>query len=111
MEKIAIQFSGLGVAGLVLAVMLGTSGYAGSAALTASLALLGGPFGMLGGAALLLLLTAAVPIVAMVGVDKLAKEIIQALVKSGKSKKNIRKEIEKFPVISEEMKKKIIGYI
>lgn len=39
---------GMGVPGLVLGILVATSGYAGGAAMTVALATLGGPLGMIG---------------------------------------------------------------
>ena len=49
MDKIVEKIAGLGVPGLILLVAISVSGYAGAAAITAALATLGGPLGMLGG--------------------------------------------------------------
>ena len=53
LDKIADKIAALGVPGLVLVIVMGTTGWAGAAALTTALAVLGGPLGMLGGIALL----------------------------------------------------------
>ena len=49
MDKIVEKIVGLGVPGLILLVAINISGYAGAAAITSSLAILGGPAGMIGG--------------------------------------------------------------
>ncbi|MDP3486811.1 MAG: hypothetical protein Q8S19_02620 [Bacillota bacterium] len=47
MDKLVTKIVALGVPGLILVVAMGVSGWAGGAAITVALA--GGPFGMLGG--------------------------------------------------------------
>jgi len=47
----------LGIPGLELSVVIGTTGLAGGAAIVAALAVLGGPFGILGGIAVLGVMT------------------------------------------------------
>ncbi|MFM6039787.1 MAG: hypothetical protein ACKPBB_18935 [Sphaerospermopsis kisseleviana] len=49
MDKIVDKIAALGVPGLVLVVAMAFTGWAGAAAITTGLAVLGGPFGMLGG--------------------------------------------------------------
>lgn len=53
MDQLVDKIAELGVPGLVLLVAMAVTGWAGAAALTTALAVLGGPFGMLGGIALL----------------------------------------------------------
>ena len=111
MEKIISKLSGLGVVGLVLAVVLSTSGFAGAAALTSSLALLGGPFGMLGGIAFLGILLIVGTEISKYEIEKIAEGIIKKLIAEGKSKEEIIKEINEFPIISKDLKIKLIYYV
>ena len=53
MDKLVNKIVALGVPGLVLLIAMHLTGFAGAAALTAALASLGGPLGMLGGLAVL----------------------------------------------------------
>lgn len=111
MEKIVSKLAGLGVTGLVLAVVIATSGYAGGAALASALAVLGGPFGMLGGIAVLLLISATVDAIAKYGIEKIALGIVNELVNKGKSKDEIIIEINNFPIISSDLKAKLRDFV
>ena len=53
MDKLVDKIVALGVPGLVLLIAMSATGWAGAAALTTALAALGGPLGMLGGIAVL----------------------------------------------------------
>jgi hypothetical protein len=53
LDTVASKIAALGVPGLVLVVAMAFTGFAGAAAITAALAMLGGPLGMLGGIAVL----------------------------------------------------------
>lgn len=55
-DKIVDTITGLGVPGLVLLFAMALTGYAGAAAITTALAALGGPFGMIGGIGMLVVL-------------------------------------------------------
>lgn len=70
-SKVFEVIASLGVPGLVLWVLIATSGFAGGAALTSSLAFLGGPFGMLGGLGVLWILARYGKEVASIGLDGL----------------------------------------
>ena len=111
MEKAISKLAGLGVAGLVLAVVIGTTGFAGAAALTASLAILGGPFGMLGGLAVLGIISIAAAAIAKYGIDQIALGVVQKLLQQGKSKEQIISEINAFPIISGDLKAKLRDFV
>lgn len=53
MDYIVQKIVALGIPGIVLLVAMAASGWAGAAAITTALATLGGPFGMIGGIAML----------------------------------------------------------
>lgn len=91
------RLSDLGVPGLVLLVVISTSPFAGAAAITAGLAALGGPFGMLGGIGVLLLLVPATRLIREVGLPKLSQGVIRGLIARGYSHQQIRGEINKLP--------------
>jgi len=107
MDKVVDKLAGMGVAGLVLAIVISISGYAGAAALTSSLALLGGPWGMIGGIGVLLLIGSVSTAIANYGIDAVAKGIVQKMIDDGKSKSDIKSEIDSFPIISKDMKVKL----
>ena len=111
MEKLVSKLAGLGIAGLVLFFVIGTSGLAGAATLTSSLAVLGGPLGMLGGIFTLGLLEMAASGITKYGFDAIAKGVVEELITKGKSKDEIIEEINDFPVISNDLKTKLRDFV
>lgn len=110
MDKIIDKIVGLGVAGLVLTIAIATTGAAGCAAITTALALMGGPFGMIGGITVLGLISAISTIIAEYGIDKVVTEIVKGLIKKGKTKEEICNELDKNPwklVLSKDLKLKV----
>jgi hypothetical protein len=69
MDEVIRKVVALGLPGILLAIAIATTGFAGGAALTTALAILGGPFGMLGGIALLGIGGLVADAVAKVGID------------------------------------------
>lgn len=69
MDEVFRKVAALGLPGVLLAIAIATTGFAGGAALTTALAALGGPFGMLGGIALLGIGGLVADAVAKVGID------------------------------------------
>lgn len=111
MDKIVDKLAGLGVAGLVLLIVISTGGLAGAAAFTAALALLGGPFGMIGGMITLGLIFAVSAAIANFGVDALAHAVVRRLLKKGMTKAEVIKKINKFPIISRSLKAILRDYV
>lgn len=109
-DKIVETISSLGVPGLVLLITISISGYAGAAAITASLALLGGPLGMLGGVGVLGLLVIITRAVAEFGIEKIFIGVVGELIKKGENKETIIKKIESYR-ISKSLKSKLIEFI
>ena len=71
MDKILDKLAGLGIAGIVLACVIATSGLTGVYALTAALSTLGGPFGgMLVGLTMLGLIAMTSSLIAKIGIDQ-----------------------------------------
>jgi hypothetical protein len=69
MDEVIRKVAALGLPGVLLAIAIATSGFAGGAALTTALAALGGPFGMFGGIALLGIGGLVADAVAKVGIN------------------------------------------
>ena len=110
MDKIVNKIVGLGVPGLVLLVAMAVSGWVGAAAITSALAMLGGPFGMLGGIAVLGILSMISQGIAEYGFEALLEATILGLQAKGKTNAQIEKEINSYP-ISRELKLKIKEYL
>lgn len=91
------QFVALGVPGLVLLAALSATGFAGAAAITAGLASLGGPFGMLGGIGVLVILYAAAKPLASHGFRYIAVGVVRGLKAKGQSVEDIRAAISRIP--------------
>ncbi|MEA5552249.1 hypothetical protein VB713_15005 [Anabaena cylindrica UHCC 0172] len=110
MDQIVDKIAALGVPGLVLLVAMAVTGWAGAAAITAALAVLGGPFGMLGGIAVLGILGLISKGLAEYGFETIFKATVDELRKKGKSKSDIEREVESYP-ISHDLKLKIKDYL
>lgn len=110
MDKVVEKLVALGVPGLVLLVVIGTSGLAGGAAIVAALAALGGPFGMLGGIAVLGIMTLVSGAVAKYGVEAIFKAVVKGLVEKGTSKPEIRRQISNYP-ITQGLKKTLLSHL
>ncbi|MDG2084763.1 MAG: hypothetical protein P8K66_07365 [Planctomycetota bacterium] len=87
-SKVFKAIASLGVPGVILFILISTSGLYGAAAYTSSLAALGGPFGMLGGLFVLGLLTMAGPTIVRTGLSGLPK-LLDIL---GKSPEEVRQD-------------------
>ncbi|MGA2915100.1 MAG: hypothetical protein ABSE89_03645 [Sedimentisphaerales bacterium] len=110
-DKLVGIISGFGVPGLVLLFAMGMSGYVGAAAITTALAALGGPLGMLGGIALLILLSMIARGISKWGFERIAKAVIRELIKRGESKETISKKIHSYRFISKDLKLKLIDFL
>lgn len=107
LDKIVEKVVALGVPGLVLVIVIATTGLAGGAAIVAALAALGGPFGMMGGLAVLGLLVLISHAIAEYGVEIVANRVIQGLLKNGMSKEEIIKKLDNYWFLSNSLKKKL----
>jgi hypothetical protein len=111
MDELINKLAGLGVAGLVLVVVMGATGLVGAAAITTALAALGGPFGMLGGIGVLVLLGTISSAVAKYGVDKIALEVVRNMLRDGRSRDSIITEINNFPLITDDLRAKLRDFV
>lgn len=100
MDKIVTKLVALGVPGLVLLFVIGTTGLAGGAAIVTALALLGGPFGMMGGIAMMGVMTLVSAAVAEYGLKAIFKRVVSGLVEKGTPKSEIRRTIQGYPITS-----------
>jgi hypothetical protein len=110
MDQLVDKIAALGVPGLVLVVAMAVTGWTGAAALTTALAMLGGPFGMLGGIAMLGILGLISKGLSDYGFEAIFIAIVDELKKQGKSKVDIEREVESYPV-SRDLKLKIKDYL
>jgi hypothetical protein len=108
LEKAISILVGLGVPGLVLAGVIAASGFAGAAAITSSLATLGGPLGMLGGIGALIGLALASRAIAEYGLPRIGPLIVDGLLSKGKSRESIAVEIQSFPLISQHVRTNLL---
>ena len=111
MDKIIDKIAALGVPGLVLVVAMALSGWAGAAAITAALAALGGPFGMLGGIALLGVLALISKAIASYGFESVFRGVLNRLKRNGNSSEEIKAQIDGYWFVSADLKRKLRDYI
>jgi hypothetical protein len=71
MDEVIKKVAALGLPGIVLVIVMATTGLTGAAAITTALAILGGPAGMLGGIAVLGLTGLITDGLAKVGLENL----------------------------------------
>ncbi len=100
MDKIINKIVALGVPGLVLLVAMKIAGFAGAAALTTALAALGGPLGMLGGIAVLLLLGLIAKGISDYGFENIYRGVVERLQAQGKGEEDIIRDINSYPISS-----------
>ena len=112
-DEIVQKLVALGIPGLVLVVVISTTGLYGGAAIVSALALLGGPWGMLAGIAALGMLVLVSDAIAKYGIDSLAKAVVQGLLNSGYTQQQVIDMVYGVPniVLSERIKKKCASYI
>ena len=110
-DEIADKIAALGVPGLVLVVVMAQTGYSGAAALTKALATLGGPFGMLGGIAMLVLLSLIARALAAFGVEAVFKAVLEKLIAEGHSIEEIREKVDGWWFISSKLKAELNRYL
>ena len=110
MDKVVDKIAALRVPGLVLLVAMAATGWAGAAAITAALAALGGPFGMLGGILVLGVLGLITRGLATYGFEAVFVATVDRLHSRGITTAEIRERLESYP-ISRELKLKILDHL
>lgn len=98
MEKIVEKLVALGVPGLILLVAINVSGYAGAAAISSSLAIFGGPAGMLGGLGVLGFSVYISMAIKKYSFEKIYFKTIEGLQQKGETKESIIKKVDKYPI-------------
>lgn len=106
LDKIVSKIAALGVPGLVLVVAMAASGWAGGAAIVTALAALGGPLGMLGGIALLIILALISNALAKYGFEKVFEATVARLREKGVSDEEILRKVDGYH-ISKDIKLKL----
>jgi hypothetical protein len=109
-NQLISAIAGLGVPGLVLLLVMSSTGLAGAAALTTALAALGGPLGMMGGIAVLGVLSMMSKGLAAYGLDAIFNAVIDELKKRGASREQILDTIMNYPIsdyIKKQLKRRI----
>lgn len=109
-DNVVEIIAAFGVPGLVLIMLMAASPWYGAAAMTSSLAVLGGPFGMAGGLAALPVLTLIAIALTRFGFEEVFRAVLLKLIESGQTREEIFKKIDGYP-ISNELKRKLREYI
>ena len=110
MDKIIDKIVALGVPGLILLVALNVVGFAGAAAITTALAVLGGPIGMLGGIALLGVLGLIAKAISDYGFEHIYRGVVIRMKEQGYSLEQILRKIDGL-LISRDLKAKLKDFI
>jgi hypothetical protein len=108
MDEIVKKLAGLGLPGVILVILTATSG-GSSAAVAAVLTTIGGPFGIVGGIALLGLTTVLGDTIASYGIEAIVKAVYTERSKT-ESTRALLKEIQDLP-ITEELKIKLTNLL
>jgi len=108
----ARKMAALGVPGIVFIVAMSTTGFAGAAAATTALAILGGPAGMYGGIAILPIISVAADYLAKYGIEYIVALIYQKRIdENGETVEAIVREISDLKFISSTTKQNVINKI
>lgn len=105
MDELVKKLAGFGLPSIILLVAMSATGLTGAAALTAAL----GPFGMLGGIGLLLLIGLSADKITELGYEKITTMVIKEQLKVY-SKEELIEKVRKYP-ITKGMKLKVINFI
>ena len=105
-DDVADKVAGAGVAGLILLAVMSTNGLAGAAAVTAALAMLG-PGGMVGGVVLLGLAATISAALTKYGFEQIAIATVRQMRENGKTKTQLKKEIDWYILLSKDLRRKL----
>ena len=109
-DEVVERIAGLGVPGLVLLVAMAGSPWYGGAAIVSGLAALGGPFGMIGGIGTIVLSGFIAAVISKFGFERIFKRVLKKLKEQGKTKEEILREIDRYP-IADGLKLKLRDYM
>jgi hypothetical protein len=110
LDSIISKIAGLGIPGFVLLAAMSTSGVAGGAAIVSTLALFGGPLGMLGGIGMLGVMVMISSALSQYGVEVLIKRVLAQFIAKGLSKERIARSIAAYP-ISRNLKRLLMEWL
>ncbi|WP_414546343.1 GTPase [Nostoc sp. CCY0012] len=110
MEEVIRKVAAMGLPGVILVVVMATTGLTGAAAITSALAILGGPAGMLGGIAVLGITGTLTDILAKFGIELVLMRIYEKRSEIEPIEK-LTQEIDKLPFISSGLKRKLTRII
>ncbi|MCD8485690.1 MAG: hypothetical protein LRZ84_02790 [Desertifilum sp.] len=100
MDELVRKAAAIGFPAVVLTIVMGTTGLAGAAAITAALAMLG-PGGMIGGIVFLGIIGLATDALAKYGLEAVLVGIYQERVKNGEMQSNLCQEVQNLPISSD----------
>lgn len=106
MDEIVKKIAALGLPGIVLVMVMATTGFTGAAAITTALAILGGPAGMLGGIAVLGLTGLITDALATVGLEDLLTAVYCDRRKSEPHSKLLQ-ELDSIPLFDSNLKARL----
>ena len=109
-DEVVERIAGLGVPGLVLLAAMAGSPWYGGAAIVSGLATLGGPFGMIGGIGTIVLSGFIAAVISKFGFERVFKRVLKKLKEQGKTKEEILREIDRYP-IADGLKLKLRDYL
>ena len=106
------KIAALGTPGIVFLIAMSSTGFAGAAAVTSGLALLGGPAGIYGGIAILPIISVAADYLTKYGIEFLLAKIFQNRIeKQGQTVKAVVTQISEMKYLSDATKSNIIQKI
>lgn len=113
LDTVLSLLASIGGAGAVIIIVAATTGYAGCVALVAALALLGGPFGILGGVFATAGISVLIYAIGQYGVDYVMERLVLRWKEQGKSVSEIEDEINNMSsvLVSYDTKAKAIAYV
>jgi predicted GTPase len=106
MDELIRKLVAMGLPGVILVIVMGTTGLTGAAAITSALAFLGGPGGMLGGITVLGITGLLGDVLAKFGIELFLMRIYEERLKA-ESVENLCQEIDGLPLIKKELKEKL----
>lgn len=99
MDEFCEKLASIGIPALIFLGAMSITGLAGAAAVTAALAALGGPVGMIGGVVVLITLGGGISIISKYGVTQIMIEVSKKIMKKeGLSKEDMFNKIDSYPI-------------